>query len=84
MAPIVLLPPPEAMDGETQLQCMKCRKLKGASHFRDSNECIDCAPNAVLSLTQSKTRLGSQRINKDAYSISKHQVNFSATKYIKP
>jgi hypothetical protein len=89
MRAIILLPPPEAWDGETQLQCMKCGEIKEVSDFRDSNECIECDVYPVVDfVTQPQSRLGSsQRPNNKEASYSKHgnhQENFSATKYIKP
>jgi NAD-dependent SIR2 family protein deacetylase len=90
MKAIILLPPPEGWDGETQLSCMKCGELKEISEFRDSNECMECdAPDVVGFGMQSQTRLGgsSERPNNKEASYTKHgnhQENFSATKYIKP
>jgi hypothetical protein len=89
MKAIILLPPPEASDGETALQCMRCGQLKLVSEFRDSNDCIECDDLPVVDfVTHPQTRLGSsERPNNKEASYSKHgnhQENFSATKYIKP
>jgi CRISPR/Cas system-associated protein Cas10 (large subunit of type III CRISPR-Cas system) len=90
---IIILPPPESGtdDGDRKQTCTSCHRLKASNFFdRDSEECNACS--LVRDRTKSsshfvaKQLVGSESIRgKAGYSKQgKHQVNYSATKRIKP